>query len=82
MNRSGVERSETEYDILNLRYDLVSKIKKARKELNMTQEELALRIGTKKSNISRLESGNYNPTINFISKVAKGLGKEIYIELK
>ncbi len=80
MSRSNVEISE--YERLKPRYDLVSKIKNARKELNITQEELALRIGTKKSNISRLESGSYNPTINFISKVAKGLGKEIHIELK
>jgi transcriptional regulator with XRE-family HTH domain len=80
MSRSDVELSE--YERLRPRYDLVSKIRNARKELNITQEELALRIGTKKSNISRLESGNYNPTINFISKVAKGLGKEIHIELK
>ena len=51
-------------------------------QLNLTQEELALRTGTQKSNISRLESGNYNPSVDFLNKIAKGLGKEIHFELK
>lgn len=71
-----------EYEKLKPRYELVSEVIKARRELNLTQEELASRIGTQKSNISRLESGNYNPSLDFLSKLAKGLGKEIYIELR
>jgi transcriptional regulator with XRE-family HTH domain len=42
-----------------------------KRELNLTQEELASLIGTQKSNISRLESGNYNSTLEFLSKLAK-----------
>lgn len=71
-----------EYEKLKPRYELVSEVIKARRGLNLTQEELASRIGTQKSNISRLESGNYNPSLDFLSKLAKGLGKEIHIELK
>lgn len=71
-----------EYEKLKPRYELVSEVIKARRELNLTQEELASRIGTQKSNISRLESGNYNPSLDFLSKLAKGLGKEIHIELR
>jgi DNA-binding XRE family transcriptional regulator len=71
-----------EYEKLKPRYDLISEVIKARRELNLTQEELAYRIGTQKSNISRLESGNYNPSLDFLSKLAKGLGKEIHIELR
>lgn len=37
---------------------------------------------TQKSNISRLESGNYNPSLDLLSKLAKGLEKEIHIELR
>lgn len=48
----------------------------------MTQEELAKRAGTRKSNISRLESGSYNPSLDFIIKIAKSLGKEVYIEIR
>lgn len=73
---------EDEYEKLKPRYELISEVIKVRRELNLTQEELAYRIGTQKSNISRLESGNYNPSLDFLSKLAKGLGKEIHIELR
>ena len=71
-----------EYEKLKPRYELISEIIRIRREQNITQEELALRTGTQKSNISRLESGNYNPSLDFMSKLAKGLGKEIHIELR
>lgn len=57
-------------------------IAEERKRVGMTQEELADKVGTKKPNISRLESGKTNPTVAFLEKVARGLGKEIKIELK
>ncbi|GMQ56260.1 helix-turn-helix transcriptional regulator [Vallitalea sediminicola] len=94
MSRTGVSLSKVteelmkaeefrnEYEKLKIRYEIISEIIKERKEQNITQEELAFRTGTQKSNISRLESGNYNPSLNFLFKVAKGLGKEIHIILK
>ena len=63
-------------------YELIAQIVKARKENGLTQQELAERIGTKQSNISRLESGDYNPSLDFIIKTAQGLGKEIHIVLR
>ena len=70
-----------EYEKLQARYDIINQIIQARKEQKMTQEELAKKIGTQKSNISRLESGNYNPTIELLSKVAEALGKELKIQI-
>lgn len=61
---------EAEYEGLKPRYEIISQIIEARKEQNITQEELALRVGTQKSNISRLESGSYNPSLDFLVKVA------------
>ena len=58
-----------EYDKLAPRYDVINQIIEARKEQNMTQEELAKRMKTQKSNISRLESGNYNPSLDFLIRV-------------
>lgn len=40
-------------------------------------EALAQRIGIQRSNLSRLESGNYNPSLAFLKKVAKGMGKKL-----
>lgn len=66
---------------LTPRYAVVEQLKQARKEQNMTQEILAMRAGTKKSNISRLESGTYNPSLDFLIKVAGCLGKNIQIKI-
>ncbi len=73
---------ESEYERLKPRYEIISQIIEARKEQNITQEELALRVGTQKSNISRLESGSYNPSLDFLAKVAKSLGKDIHIQIR
>lgn len=74
------EEFKKEYEKLEPRYELVSLIIKTRLEQNLTQEELARRIGTKKSNISRLESGKYNPSLDFIIKVAEAFGKKVKLE--
>jgi predicted transcriptional regulator len=71
-----------EYNALGPEYELIRQIVKARSEQNITQKELADKIGIKQSNISRLESGNYNPSLDFLQKVAQGLGKELHIELR
>ncbi|WP_435050980.1 helix-turn-helix domain-containing protein [Desulfotruncus arcticus] len=76
------EEFKAEYEKLKPRYDVISQIIEARTSQNITQEELALRVGTQKSNISRLESGKYNPSLDFLSKVARSLGKEVQITLK
>ena len=70
-----------EYEKLKPRYELIAQIIDVRNQLNITQEELALRAGTQKSNISRFESGSYNPTLDFITKIARCLGKEVHISL-
>ncbi len=70
-----------EYEKLRPRYEAIEQIIKARKEKNMTQSELAKKVGTQKSNISRLESGNYNPSLDFLVKVSKALGKNLSIKI-
>lgn len=62
--------------------EVAEQIRKVRKEQGITQEILAERVGTKKSNISRLESGRYNPSLDFLVKVATGLGKKIQVKVK
>ena len=71
-----------EFEKLRPRYEIISQIIEARTSQNITQEELARRIGTQKSNISRFESGNYNPTIDFLNKICTALGKKLELTLK
>ena len=75
------EEFKIEYEKLKPRYEAIEQIIRARKEQNITQAELAKRVGTQKSNISRLESGNYNPGLDFLAKIAESLGKEISVKL-
>lgn len=94
MSKAGVKLSEireqlmkdeefrAEYEKLKLRYELISQIIEARTSQNITQEELARRVGTQRSNISRLESGKHNPSLDFMAKIARSLGKELQIVLK
>ena len=69
-----------EYEKLQPRYEIVSQIIEARKQQKLSQADLAKRIGTQKSNISRLESGNYNTSLDFLIKVAQCLGKDLKIQ--
>ena len=94
MNKTGIpfeqmkedmlkdEEFRLEYEKLRPRYEAIAQIVAARKEQNMTQAELAKRIGTQKSNIYRLESGNYNPSLDFLIKVVESLGKSLNIQIK
>ena len=69
------------YDELGPEFILVQKIIQKRLKLGLTQAELARRIGTKQTAISRLERGTYNPTIKFLIKVAEGLDAKIKISV-
>jgi predicted transcriptional regulator len=62
-------------------YKIIEEIITARQEKNLTQKDLAELVGTKQSNISRLESGNYNPTLEFLNKIARAIGKELEIRI-
>lgn len=63
------------------RQEIASQLRQVRKEQGMTQERLAEKVGTRKSNISRLESGRYNPSLDFLEKVAGGLGRKIEVKV-
>ena len=70
------------YERLGPEFAVIEMIIKKRIENGLTQKELAKKIGTKQSAISRLESGTYNPTLSFLQKVVEGLGAKLKIALK
>ena len=76
------EEFKNEYDRLKPRYDLIAQIINARHEQKITQAEMAKRMGTNKSNISRFESGSYNPSLDFLIRAAASLGKKIEFSLQ
>jgi len=73
------EEISIEYNRLEPIYEITREIIKLRIENGLTQKQLAEIVGTKQSAISRLENGTYNPSIDFLSKIAHALGKEIHV---
>ena len=73
---------KAEYDKLEPEFAVIEAILEARVKKHMTQEQLAKKIGTKQSAIARIESGNANPSIGFLQKLAEALGKKLVIQFK
>jgi ribosome-binding protein aMBF1 (putative translation factor) len=69
------------YKELGPEFTLIEMIIRKRIKKGLTQRELAQKIGTKQSAISRLESGAYNPTFSFLQKLADALGVRLKILL-
>lgn len=73
--------TKREYDKLAPRYAIISDLIAARIKNNMTQADVAKKVGTKQSAIARLESGNVNPSLEFLHKVAHVMGYKLTIHL-
>jgi DNA-binding XRE family transcriptional regulator len=66
-----------DYDIEGEVSGLVTSTRNA---LGMTQRQLAEKSGVSQANISRIENGNYRPSIAILKRLADGLGKRLVIE--
>ncbi|WP_431127650.1 helix-turn-helix domain-containing protein [Flagellimonas flava] len=78
--KGGLERDK--FDSESLAFRLGVMLKKARKEAKLTQEELAVRTGTKKSYISRIERGQSDIQISTYHKLIEiGLGRTLHISI-
>lgn len=75
---------QAEYDALSTVFDVKRSMIAMRKEAGVTQEEMADMLGTKKSNISRLESVNNDnsPRLATIEDYARALGYSARIEFE
>ncbi len=56
-------------------------LKQAREQAGLSQEELAKRVGTKKTAISRIENHAQDIKLSTIQKVARALGKDLEVRL-
>ena len=78
--RMESENFRKEYEDIQPEMDIIRAIVKARKEQQITQAELAARTGINQGDISRLERGTRNPSLNMLKKLASGLGMQLKIE--
>jgi len=53
------------------------KLKSARAALDLSQQELADKVGVSRQTINAIEKGDYNPTIQLCRSICKVLGKTL-----
>lgn len=71
---------KAEYEKIQPEMDVIRAIVDARISLNLTQKELSERTGIDHADISKLENGTRNPTLNLLKRLADGMGMSLKIE--
>lgn len=71
---------DREYEAIQPEMDVIRAIVNARTSQNLTQNELAKRTGINQADISKLENGTRNPSINLLKRLAEGMGMNLKIE--
>ncbi|MBS5607188.1 MAG: helix-turn-helix transcriptional regulator [Enterocloster asparagiformis] len=69
-----------EYDKIQPELDVIRALVEARISQNLTQKELAARTGIDQADISKLENGTRNPSLNLLKRLADGMGMVLRIE--
>jgi len=88
LKQKALSRKEVkkEYDEMSVEFNLLKQLLAARKKAGLTQADVAEKIGTKATAITRLEtslaSGAHSPSLATIEKYARALGCHLSIKLK
>lgn len=69
-----------EYESIQPEMDVIRAIVEARTAQNLTQKELAKLTGINQADISKLENGTRNPSVNLLKRLADGMGMTLKIE--
>ena len=79
-NQLKDEEFRKEYEAIQPEMDVIRAIVDARTSQNLTQKELAERTGINQADISKLENGTRNPSVNLLKRLADGMGMALKIE--
>ena len=69
-----------EYEAIQPELDVIRAMVDARNSVNMTQKELSERTGISQADISKIENGTRNPSVNLLKRLADGMGMALKIE--
>lgn len=69
-----------EYEAIQPEMDVIRAIVDARISQNLTQKELSERSGINQADISKIENGTRNPSLNLLKRLADGMGMTPKIE--
>ena len=78
---SGEQKILIEVEQKSIRQSVIEQYILCRKIQGMTQAELAKRAGIPRTNITRFESGNYNPSLEMLVRIAAALGMTLQVQL-
>ena len=70
------------YEESRLEYEIARAVIRARIEKGLTQKQLADKLNTKQSVISRVESANTTPSLSFLKRLAQALNTSLQVQLK
>lgn len=76
------KETKKKYDSLEVEYQILGDIVRLRNQKKITQKELAVKIGTTQSALSRFEMGEVNPSLDFLKRVAGALGTKLVVRLE
>lgn len=74
------EEFRKEYEAIQPEMDVIRAIVEARISQNLTQKELSERSGINQADISKIENGTRNPSLNLLKRLADGMGMSLKIE--
>ena len=74
-------KSREEFDKETEAFCLAQTLKEERLRAGLTQEQLAEKIGTKKTYISRLENGKADIQLNTLFRIFEGLGRRVVLTI-
>jgi len=69
-----------EYEALEPEFEIVRAMLIARREAGITQTQLAAKTGIDQSDISRIENGDANPSLNTLKRLAEGMNMRLKLE--
>jgi predicted transcriptional regulator len=75
------EEFRREYESLNEEFSVAAQLIEARMKANLTQEEVARRMGTTQSVVARLESGSPMPSLRSLKRYASAIGGKLEIRV-
>ncbi len=67
------------YNYYGKQLEIAYKILQLRKKKHLSQAQLAKKIGTKQSNVARMEAGQQNFSVDILEKIAGALGSDLKI---
>lgn len=73
---------KAEWDALEPEFSIMQAMINARKASGLTQKQLSERTGIAQADISKLESGNANPSLKTLQRLAAGMGMKVKVEFQ